>query len=64
MTRDFEERVQAAREANLALYLDDPSQKAAELLVLFERTVRRLRAERLTPPEQARRAAGEGETGV
>ena len=40
---EFETRVLAARRANLALYLDEPSQDAARLLVLFEETVQHLR---------------------
>lgn len=41
----LEKRIQKAREANLAFYLDDPSAESANLLVIFERTVTVLRGE-------------------
>lgn len=40
---DFEDRIEAARAANLALYLDDPSPESAHLLRVFEETVQSLR---------------------
>src|SRR5258708_29715463 len=43
---DFGVRVQQARRANLALYLDDPSPESARLLVQFEETVEQLRFQR------------------
>ena len=50
---DLDTRIIRAREANLALYLDDPSPDSATLLLMFERTVLELkRAERTRQAEE------------
>lgn len=43
---DFEARVQRAREANLALYLDNPTPQSARLMVSLEETILWLRERR------------------
>lgn len=42
----FAERVDAARQATLDLYLEDPNPESAHLIQVFEETVRRLLYER------------------
>lgn len=51
MSESLEQRINTAREANLALYLAEPSSKSAQLLVSFEKTVERLRREQPQPSE-------------
>jgi hypothetical protein len=54
----LEARIQRAREANLALYLDDPSPESAHFLVIFEQTVLQLIGQKRREDEQRGKGTG------
>ena len=57
---DWEQRVARAREANVALYLDDPNPESVYLLVVFESAVVELRGQRQQDAERREREGGAG----